>query len=274
MRRLVFLALAMAVVTSSQAAVAVDPSATVSAFDEQAALRVSEGAVGGLVGDYPLLDRDGRSIQFSRFHGKPLLVSLIYTKCTQVCPMTTRNLSAAVRALQEAFGADSFNVLSVGFDTDTDTPQAMRSFARRQGVDLPNWEFASTDAPGIARLARTLGFSYRPSPAGFDHISQLTVVDAQGRVYRQVYGDAFELPSLGEPLKLLLGRGQIHYPLWQSLGRRVQLFCTTFDTRTGRYRADYSFFVSMLISAAMVIPFGYWLVRELRRVFGPASRGA
>jgi len=221
-----------------------------------------------------LLDRDGRSMRLSRYRGKPVLVSLIFTKCVQTCPMTTRNLSVAVNAMQEAFGADSFNVLSVGFDTASDTPEAMRSFARRQHVDLPNWEFASTDAANVTGLARALGFSYRASPAGFDHISQLTIVDAQGRVYRQVYGDDFALPSLGEPLKALLGSTSAHYPLWQGLGRRIRLFCTTFDPSTGRYRTDYSFFIGMLISAAMIVPFGYWIVRELRRAWSPASRGA
>jgi len=28
----------------------------------------------------------------------------------------------------------------------------------------------------------------------------------------------------------------------------------------------------MLISAAMILPFGYWLTRELRRVWGTAGR--
>ncbi|HYA66176.1 MAG TPA: hypothetical protein VEE84_05780, partial [Burkholderiaceae bacterium] len=84
----------------------------------------------------------------------------------------------------------------------------------------------------------------------------------------------FALPALGDPLKQLLGSTQTHYPLWQGLGRRIRLFCTRFDATTGRYQTDYSFFLGMLISAAMIVPFGYWIVRELRRVWGPASREA
>lgn len=274
MRRVVLIVLVLGAVGFTYAAEGVDPLSAASGFDEKAAMQISAQAVGGLVGEHFLLDRDGRAMQFSRYLGKPVLVSLIFTKCTQTCPVTTRYLSGAVKAMQEAFGADSFAVLSVGFDTDSDTPQAMRSFAKRQGVDLPNWEFASADAQNAKALARALGFSYRASAAGYDHISQLTIVDSQGRVFRQVYGDDFELPMLGEPLKVLLGRAPSHYPFWQSIGRRIRLFCTTFDPSAGRYRADYSFFTGMLISAAMILPFGYWIVRELRRAWSPAGRGA
>ncbi len=235
-------------------------------------MRNSARAVGGLVGDYPLLDREGRPMRLARYRGKPLLVSFIFTSCPETCPMTTRNLARAVRAMQEAFGADSFSVLSVGFDVAADTPEAMRAFAKRLGIDLPNWEFASGDAASISGLARAAGFTYSESPGGYDHISQLTVVDSDGRVYRQVYGDDFALPMLGEPLKKLLGRGPAHTPLWQGLGRRIRLYCTTFDPSTGRYGTDYSFFVSMLISAAIIFPFGYWIVREMRRVWGATAR--
>lgn len=274
MRRAILVALAMGAVGFTRAAEVVDATDTPARFDQQSAMQISAQAVGRLLGDYSLLDRNGQPMQFSRFRGKPLLVSLIFTKCTQTCPMTTRYLREAVRAMQEAFGADSFAVLSVGFDSDSDTPLAMRSFAKRQGVDLPNWEFASADAANVSALARSVGFSYRPSLAGYDHISQLTIVDSQGRVFGQVYGDNFELPSLGEPLKQLLRRTSTHYPFWQNVGRRIRLFCTTFDPSTGRYRTDYSFFIAMLISAAMIVPFASWLVRELRRVWSPASRGA
>ena len=274
MRRAIVVALALGAIGLTRAAEVADATEPSARFDQQYAMQISAQAVGRPLGDYALLDRDGRPMQFSRFRGKPLLVSLIFTRCTQTCPMTTRYLREAVRAMQDAFGADSFAVLSVGFDSDSDTPLAMRSFAKRQGVDLPNWEFASTDAANVSALARAVGFTYRPSPAGYDHISQLTIVDSQGRVFAQVYGDDFELPSLGEPLKQLLRRTPTHYPFWQNVGRRIRLFCTTFDPSTGRYRADYSFFIAMLISAAMIVPFGFWLVRELRRVWNPASRGA
>ena len=40
----------------------------------------------------------------------------------------------------------------------------------------------------------------------------LTLIDQNGKIYRQVYGDNFELPALGEPLKKLVGNVQTQYP--------------------------------------------------------------
>ena len=135
-----------------------------------------------------------------------------------------------------------------------------------------NWEFASADSVTLKELTRDLGFRYRPSGMGFEHISELSIIDPDGKVYRKVYGDVFDLPQLGEPLKILIGSENIRYPIWKTLGARIRLFCTVYDPSTGRYRTDYSFFGGMLISAAMVLPFGYWLYRQIRRAWGPARQ--
>jgi len=241
-------------------------------FDPQAAMQTSREAIGRQVGDYALVDREGRTLHLSSYRGKPLLVSLIYTKCSDTCPMTTRYLNKAVGLMSEALGTGSFAVLSIGFDTTSDSPQAMRKFAAREGIDSPNWEFASLDPATLKELTRDVGFYYRPSPAGFDHLSQLSIIDQDGKVYRQIYGDQFDLPILGEPLKQLLGNASIRYPTWKGLSARIRLFCTVYDPSTGRYRTDYSFFVAMLISAAMILPFGYWIFREMRRAWSPARQ--
>jgi protein SCO1/2 len=108
---------------------------------------------------------------------------------------------------QDALGADSFSVLTIGFDTDADTPARMRAYALSQGVDLPNWRFLATDEDTVRRLSEDLGFIYFPSSKGFDHLAQVTVLDDEGRVYRQVYGESFNSPALVEPLKdLVFGR--------------------------------------------------------------------
>jgi protein SCO1 len=249
-----------------------EPAAATAVFDQKAALQVSQDAIGRPLGDYTLLDRKGHPLRLASYRGKPLLVSLIYTKCSESCPVTTRYLGNAVKIMSEALGADSFSVLSVGFDTDSDTPQAMQQFAAQAGIDFPNWEFASGDPATLKELTRDLGFRYRPTMMGFEHISELSIIDPDGKVYRKVYGDEFDLPQLGEPLKNLIGRENIRYPVWHSLGARIRLFCTVYDPSTGRYRTDYSFFVGMLISAAMVLPFGYWLYREIRRAWGSAGQ--
>ena len=167
--------------------------------------------------------------------------------------------------MQNALGADSFQVLTVGFNAPWDSPQAMRDFASRQNIKLPHWEFLSADAATMQNFTRDLGFSYAYSVTGFDHISQLTLLDQEGKVYRQIYGDNFELPQMGEPLKKLVGNVQTQYPGWEGLSNRIRLFCTVYDPSTGSYTTDYSFFFGIFISLVMTYYFVKWIVREWRR---------
>ena len=89
-------------------------------------------------------------------------------------------------------------MVTIGFDVENDHPEAMRYFAEQQNISDPNWTFLSSDQNTIDRLVENIGFVYFPSPRGFDHINQLTLVGNDGVVYRQVYGAAFELPWLME----------------------------------------------------------------------------
>ena len=50
-------------------------------------------------------------------------------------------------------------------------------YERSVAIDLPDWEFLSADHATIDGLAADLGFVYVPSPKGFDHLAQTTVID-------------------------------------------------------------------------------------------------
>jgi protein SCO1/2 len=120
-------------------------------------------------GRHPLEDlaftgSNGEQVQLADFHGRPILISLFFTSCYHVCPAITRHLANAAEAAREALGEDSFQVLTVGFDTARDTPDAMRVFAREQKIDDPNWAFVSADAATIDALVVGVGFDYFPSP--------------------------------------------------------------------------------------------------------------
>jgi protein SCO1/2 len=127
----------------------------------------------------------------------------------------------------------------------------------------------------MAALVDNVGFVHYPSPRGFDHINQVTVVDRDGVIYRQVYGAAFELPWLVEPLKqLVYNRPQPNDPIGSGLFNRIKLFCTVYDPNTGRYRFDYSLFVGIAVGAAVVFSVIAWLLLEYLRARRSKRAGA
>jgi len=234
-------------------------------FDEKEILRISQAAVGNQIGDYTFLDRSGRTVRLSDYRGKPLVISMIYTHCPFVCATTTRSLSA-LKSSQDAFGIDSFGVLTVGFDTENDTPEAMDDFAKRMGIDLKNWEFVSSDPETIKKLSKDLGFTFFPTDeGGFDHITQTTFVDGQGKVYRQIYGDEFENKTLLTPLKDMIYNIQTAEPGLAGLSNKVRLFCTIYDAKTGKYEISYSYFYGIGLGVLVSLLITWWLVIEYRR---------
>jgi hypothetical protein len=161
-------------------------------------------------------------VSLAGYRGKPLVVSLIYTSCYHVCPTITQSLAHAVEVAEEALGEASFQVATVGFDAAVDSPERMATFAREQGIDHPGWRFLSADAATIEELSTALGFIFYRSPKGFDHLTQTTIIDSGGTVYRQVYGDTFPAPRLVEPLNQP-GTPVLHHlrPLVRALSLRL-----------------------------------------------------
>ncbi|MBL8529467.1 MAG: SCO family protein [Burkholderiales bacterium] len=236
-----------------------------SPLDERKALDFSRSVIGKPIGDYALVDRDGHSVRLSRYRGKPLLVSFIYTGCFQVCPTTTKFLAKAVAAAKDALGEASFNVVSIGFNLPFDTPSAMRTFAKQQGITAKNWEFLSPDPATLEALTQDFGFLYYPTPKGYDHLIQVTLVDAQGRVYRQIYGDSFELPMLVAPMKELVTGTPTPLGDLAAFAERVRILCTVYDPASGRYRLNYAVVIELIVGAG-IIGFGVFsLLAEWRK---------
>jgi protein SCO1/2 len=235
-------------------------------LDEAEALRIGQAAIGRQLADHALLDTAGKPAGLADFRGKPLVVNLVYTSCSSVCPTIVQTLDAAVGVAQMALGPDSFAVVTIGFDVRHDTPTRMRAFARAQGIDRPNWWFLSGDAGTVDALTEEIGFAVYPSPQGFDHLALTSVIDQEGTIYRQIYGGVFEAPALVEPLKDLVFGRRSDWTSIEGLVNRVRLFCTLYDPRTGGYRFDYSPFVGMAIGLLALAGVAGFALREWRRV--------
>ena len=247
------------------AAVLFGLASAVAALDGDRALAASRAAVGRMPADAAFTDARGARVRLSSFRGKPLLVSFVYTGCGQVCPTATRFLARAVMEARQALGEDSFAVITIGFNQPHDTPQAMAAFAHQQGIDLPEWRFLAPDADDVERLAADFGFSYAASPGGFDHLTQVTLVDAQGRVAAQVYGEAYARTLLVTPLKALVAGAPAPAADWSALVERARVLCTVYDPRTGRYRLDYGLIVEIFAGTTVLAAIVGYVILEWRR---------
>lgn len=233
-------------------------------LERERVMAKSRAALGAAVRDYTFIDADGTAFPLGRMRGTPLIVNPVFTSCHQICPALTSHLARMVDVAREALGEAGFNVLTLGFDVEVDTPRQMASYAAMRGIDDPHWYFVSGDAASVASFLEDIGFSYEPSPRGFDHLLQTTILDADGRVFRHIYGSDFAAPVLVEPLKeLLLGAPEPGAGLKQLI-TSVRLFCTVYDPDTGRYRFDYSVAVAVLVGGMCLAGVAIFLIRAWR----------
>jgi protein SCO1/2 len=141
----------------------------------------------------------------------------------------------------------------------------MKDFRRRYGLSSPDWLFLTPDAGTLLQLVADFGFRYEATAAGFDHLLQVSILDADGRLYRQVYGDSFDSPLFVGPLLQLAQNAPVAQPTVQALWEQVKLLCTVYDASAGRYRLNYAVFIEIFVGASVLLGGIGYVLLELRR---------
>ncbi len=247
--------------------------ASVSPRTAREALRMANSAVGRYVGDYTLVDQDGKRLNLSDLKGKPIVISYIYTSCGHTCPTIMMNLKGIFSKAGSDFG-EKFIALTIGFDTENDTPERLRAYGSTFTDDFRKWRFVTGTRKTIADLAMDLGFFFKKKDDRFDHLNMVTIIDAKGRIYRQVYGLEFREEDILEPLAQALTTDQEGIkpqPIKPTgLIDRLALLCYTYDETTGTYVLDYtllmSFVLGLVIQGVIVLFIGYVFFVFRRRV--------
>ena len=241
------------------------PLAAQESYDREAALAVSQSVVGQAIGHHTFRDIEGQSFELQSLRGKPLVISLIYTSCHHVCPVITANIERNTNIAHEALGDDAFSIVTIGFDWRVDTPDRMRMYASAKNIDVPGWHFLSGDEASVAAISEAVGFQFFAAPKGFDHLSQTTILDAEGKVYRQVYGQDFDTQQFVEPLKELVFDTPRDAGFVDHWVDTFKLFCTVYDPNTGRYAFDYSIFTMIVVGVLCLGAILTFIVTEWRR---------
>ncbi|OFZ83829.1 MAG: hypothetical protein A2W21_12370 [Betaproteobacteria bacterium RBG_16_66_20] len=234
-------------------------------LDRDYALKTSEAALGKRPANYAFTAADGRRVELAAFRGKPLVVSFVYTGCFQVCPAATQFLKLANEKAEEVLGKNRFALATIGFNLPFDSPAAMRDFARRQGAGADNWVFLSPEAAQRDALLADFGFSHVATPKGFDHLLQATILDTEGRIVKQVYGETFAMDAFVGPLKALVAGAPLPANDLGSMIEKVRLLCTVYDPVSGVYRLDYALFAEMLGGLLVIVATALFLLQDRRR---------
>jgi protein SCO1/2 len=100
-----------------------------------ASSRFSGSLVSPAAPESPLLLHNYKSerVNIEQYRGKAVLVTFLYTKCPDVCPIIASNLGVALNLMGSA-KASRVQVIAVSVDPRGDTPKAVEVFLKRHGV--------------------------------------------------------------------------------------------------------------------------------------------
>jgi protein SCO1 len=135
----------------------------------------------------PMTDQGGRTRRMADFRGRPFVATMIYTRCTTVCPRLTADLKRLEAAL-DPYDRERTSFLLFSLDPEHDTPATLTAFAAAQQLDLARWSLLATTADDMRTIAAVLDVRFRPDDDDeIAHSAVIAVVDANGVIrHRQV----------------------------------------------------------------------------------------
>lgn len=158
-------------------------------------------AVLGSVPEFSLFDQNGKSFGRAQMLGKIWVVDFIFTSCADICPTLTQRMKALQDELQKQ-SIDDVGLLSLSVDPQRDTPEVLRQYSARFGVDEKRWKFLTgeskaMEAAVVEGFKMTMSKQAREGDTGvFDimHGDRFVLVDRQGQI--RGYYEMSDAPSI------------------------------------------------------------------------------
>jgi protein SCO1/2 len=187
--------------------------------------------------DLPFVDQNGKAVKLGElFHGKPVVLSLVYFRCPMLCSLLLSGQTRVMRELGLELGKD-YEAVTVSFDPhDTPKDAELKQHGYLQSLGKPeagaDWSFLTGQPASIGPLTQALGFQYYFDEGiqQFAHPAAIFILSPDGKISRYLYQLSFE----PKQLKLALveaGQGKAGTTLDRSI-----LTCYRYDFANKRYQ--------------------------------------
>lgn len=132
-------------------------------------------------------DDAGGTVSLASLRGQPVILAMFFASCEYACPVLVSDIQRLRTQLPPADAART-RVVLVTFDTERDTPAALRAFRERSGLDA-NWTLLRGEDTAVQELAMLLGVKFRREARGqFAHSNLFTLLNADGEIAHQTQG--------------------------------------------------------------------------------------
>lgn len=130
--------------------------------------------------DFTLLDGvSGETVTLSSLRGTVVVLTFLYTRCPDTCPLT----AAKLRQVRDRLGDDARHVsfVAVSVDPAGDTPEAVQRFVAAHGMS-GSLRYLVGDAASLAAVWQRYGIASLPQEDDLvGHTDATFLIDRQGR---------------------------------------------------------------------------------------------
>lgn len=130
---------------------------------------------------------NNQSIQLESLAGKQQVVALIFTGCSNSCPVIVESMKR-VESKIPANMRDKIGFVLVSLTPETDTPKALKKFAEKKGLNQ-NWKLLRGNNELVRALSNALNGRYKVAKDGdVAHSNTVTLLNSQGQIQMQASG--------------------------------------------------------------------------------------
>lgn len=142
------------------------------------ALHASPLPILGNVPSFQLVDTNHKEFSKRNLEGKVWIANFMFTTCAGICPMMSQNIAS----IQNALGKEEdIRLVSISVNPEQDTPEAMKTYAKKYNADPSKWYFLTGDREEITKLA-VGGFKVGSIDEPIFHSGKLILVDKKFQI--------------------------------------------------------------------------------------------
>ena len=161
--------------------------------------------VGATVPAFTLIDQQRRPFSLADAAGRVVAVNFIYTRCAlpQFCLRVTNNFGVLQKRFRQQLGRDLL-LLTITFDPQRDTPDALAKYAAQWSADPKTWRFLTGAVNDVRRVCALFGVDYFPDEGLMNHTLRTAVLDRGGRLVASIEGNRYTPEQLGDLVQATL----------------------------------------------------------------------
>lgn len=177
--------------------------------------------------DAPLMGTADNTTLYQLAQNKPILLALIFTRCSNICYPFLLNLK---EALQTEGQSGAYQVLVLSFDP-RDSIAELKALAKRFGLEKePQWTFRVTSS--IDELNNSIGFApiWDPARQQFDHDALLVGINSEGYITKKLIG----IRNSADLSQLIRSINNGFTPTYRLPGQNQLFSCFNYNPKTGK----------------------------------------